>query len=153
MTVTHSAVVVLMMTIFSKKSSKRKYLWRMEKAWKKNQYLSARNHQYYRKKSDFSDPLIRNTITQRSFCSLLWKERKYIDGWIHSVRRISKQHCLSQHVIDFWLILYPEKLILVWKKSFLFEQAGQHLCNQILSQGSIYYNTTGQGRSAPQSFE
>lgn len=45
----------------------------------KDQYFSARKHQYYRKRSDLSDLLIRNTITRRSFCSLLWT-KKYAAG-------------------------------------------------------------------------
>lgn len=140
MTETDSFLVVLMMTIFSKKEYK-KYPWRVEG-------ISARKYQYYRKKCGCSDSLIRNTITQRSFRSLLWKERKYIDGWIHSVTRISKCHWvpLSFTACNWFLTnsVSREANPRVKKKKsldlnqFLFEEAGQHLRNQILSQGSIY---------------
>lgn len=71
MTVTHSSLVVLMMTIFTQVKAVKRVAKRipMESGGcvgeKKNQYFTARKHQYYWGESDFSDLLVRNTICEK----------------------------------------------------------------------------------------
>lgn len=70
MTVTHSSLVALMMTIFSQVRTVKRVAKRipMESGGcvrKKNKYFTARKHQYYWGKSDFSDRLVRNTICEK----------------------------------------------------------------------------------------
>lgn len=66
----------------SKKSSKRKYPWRVEKAWKKS-ILTARKHQYYRKKCGFFRPTNKKyDNTQKLLLSFVKREEIY--RWLNT---------------------------------------------------------------------